>query len=85
MALPYTGDQNREVQVLRAQVGAVEDAERSARHSARLARLQKRLIVSERSKLFRENEAANLMQQVVEMRLAHGGAQPIVVAVAPVG
>ena len=84
MALCYTGNQNREAQALRAQVAAAEDAERAARHSARLAKLQMRLIVSERNKRHAESCAASRMHRVVEMRLAHGGAQPIVAA-DPVG
>lgn len=68
MSMRYVGEQNREAQALRDQVNAVESAERDARHSLRLAKLQKRLIVSSDRTAQAEVRAAETMQEVVEMR-----------------
>jgi hypothetical protein len=68
MSMRYVGNQNREAQDLRAQVNAVESAERDARHSLRLAKLQKRLIVSRDKQSQAEERSAQTMQEVVEMR-----------------
>ncbi len=85
MALPYILAQNLEAQTLRARVGEAEDTERSARHSMRMAKLQMRLIKSQQKQRVAEGIAASLMHRVVEARLAHGGADPIVAAAEPVG
>lgn len=69
MSMSYSREQNAEAAAVRQQLRDLEIAERDARHSMRLASLQKRLIVSERIKRSAESAAARLMQEVVE---AHG-------------